>query len=197
MVKNRNIIIITNRKDAILGSIERVLKSKFKVKALFNNEPSVIDLLLNNILLLGIDSLNSSKSKKILNLTKISSAPILVLDSFIENENNKEIIQDLLKLLPKNADLIFNIDNKLIKEICGNTKVSNFTFGFEERADFKASDVHINGGLNFKLNYNGKIIPMWQNHSSNDYAYGALVASCIGIILDFNLVEISELLKKD
>lgn len=194
-MNNRIIIIVTNRKDAILGSIECVLKSKFKVKTLINSEPNVIDLLLNNILLIGIDSLNATKIKKIADLIKSSLSPILVLDGFIENENNKEAIQKLVQLLPKDANLIFNVDNKIIKEICSNTKVSNFTFGFEEKADFKASDVHINGGLNFKLNYSGKIIPIWQNNSDNDYAYGALIASCIGTILGFNLVEISELLK--
>ncbi len=196
-MNNRIIIVITNRKDAVLGSMERVLGSKFIVKTVFNGMPAGEDLLADNVLLVGFDSLDVSRAGEMIDIVKSSSAPILVLDGFVENEGIKEGIQELVKALPKDSNLIFNIDDKLIKEISSNAKESSFTFGFDDKADFKASDVNINGGLNFKLNYNGKIMPMWQNNPDNDYAYGALVASCVGMILGFNLVEISELLKSN
>ncbi len=194
-MQNRIIIIITDRKEAILPPIEAVLKADFRVKIISNSEPNILDLLLNNIFVVGFDHLDARKAKEISNLIELAPAPIFVLDNTAEDDNNKIIIQDLLGQLPKDANLIFNADSDLFNDVCGNQKVSKFTFGFRDGADFKASDPHINGSSNFKLNYSGKIIPIWQDKAGNDYVYGALLASCIGIISGINLVKISELLK--
>ena len=71
-----------------------------------------------------------------------------------------------------------------------------YTFGFQEEADFRASDIKINGGLNFKINYKGNTVPVWLEVPFNkEHVYAALATAAAGEVLDLNLVEISEALK--
>jgi hypothetical protein len=72
-------------------------------------------------------------------------------------------------------------------------------FGFDEKNDVFASDIKLNGGINFKVNYKGAFVPFWTASSADtDYQeqiYPVLSAVCVGTVFGLNLVEISQLLK--
>lgn len=98
------------------------------------------------------------------------------------------------------AHIIYNSDqeeykNKIKEILCEKTD-----FGFNETADFKASDVNITQeAINFKLNFKGNSVPIWlknENYTNNaDEIYIILSAICVGDFLGMNIVEISENLK--
>jgi len=94
--------------------------------------------------------------------------------------------------------LVYNFDKeglRKIREKAPQTKL--LTFGFQEGADFQASDLRQDGGTNFKINYQGKIVPVWLEGSpTREEIYSVLAASAIGVLLVLNLVEISQALKK-
>jgi len=70
------------------------------------------------------------------------------------------------------------------------------SFGFDEKKDVFASDVKVNGGINFKVNYKGSFVPFWTASSDNnnyqEQIFPILAAVCVGTALDLNLVEISQ-----
>jgi len=93
--------------------------------------------------------------------------------------------------------LILNYDDENARKIKKESPIKVLTFGFWAGADLKASDVNINGGINFKINYQGNIVPVWlENLIGKDQIYAALAAAAVGCALGLNLVEISEALKK-
>lgn len=70
------------------------------------------------------------------------------------------------------------------------------TFGFQDGADFQASDIKVNGGTNFKINHKENIVPVWLGGVANqNQIYSALAAVAVGTIFGLNLVEISQALK--
>ena len=69
------------------------------------------------------------------------------------------------------------------------------TFGFQDGADFQASDIKVNGGTNFKINHKGNIVPVWLRGVANqNQIYSALAAVAVGTVFGLNLVEISQAL---
>jgi len=66
------------------------------------------------------------------------------------------------------------------------------------------SDVKVNGGINFKINYKGSIVPFWLVTSPGITAENAqpeiqkaLEMIVVGLINNLNLVEISQALKEE
>jgi len=98
--------------------------------------------------------------------------------------------------LPIGRYLILNYDQENIRKIKENNPDKVLTFGFQEGADFRASDLKINGGINFKINYKENIVPFWlKGGDDKNQIYAALAAACVGTIFDLNLVEISQALR--
>ncbi len=99
--------------------------------------------------------------------------------------------------LSKKKYLILNFDNNSSREIREGTSTTKvLTFGFQDGADFQATNIKENGGTNFKINYQGNTIPIWLNESFNQKEiYSILAAIAVGTIFDLNLVEISQVLK--
>ncbi|GAI57101.1 unnamed protein product, partial [marine sediment metagenome] len=110
--------------------------------------------------------------------------------------------------------LILNFDDETAREIKTETIAHSLTFGFQEGADFQASDIKyqtsegseggkegkaifdLNTGVNFKINYKGNIVPVWlEKLFGKEQIYSALAAVGVGVIFDLNLVEISQALK--
>ncbi len=93
--------------------------------------------------------------------------------------------------------LIYNFDQeglRKIKEKAPDVKL--LSFGFQEGANFQASDLRQNGGTNFKINYQGKIVPIWLiGNLDKEEIYSVLAAAAVGVLLGLNLVEISQALK--
>lgn len=187
-------------------AIYQVLSSKFHPKKFIERVPNIFDVLSNSLFIIETDLKNQKTFKKITSLIKASQLPILVVthlaglpkdfSPFTGSKKEAEEIYKLAQLIPSYGFLILNFDDKTARTIDSITNLKNFTFGFQEGADFRASDVHTNTGTNFKINYKGKIIPVWQEKLiGREYVYSAIATSCVGIALGLNFVEISESLK--
>ena len=105
-------------------------------------------------------------------------------------------LTSLVKNLPLQTNLIFNFDNEIIREIKDIVGLNTLTFGFQEGADLRVTDINFNQETNFKINYQGNIVPVWlEGILGKEQIYDTLAAACVGTILDLNLVEISQALK--
>jgi len=96
--------------------------------------------------------------------------------------------------------LVLNFDEGMsnVRKFKEKTWLQILTFGFKEGADFQATDIKINGDTNFKINYQGKIVPFWlQGVKSHKEIYSVLTAIATGTALNLNLVEISQSLKEE
>jgi len=150
----------------------------------------------NKILIIEAD-FPPSDNRHLTGLIKKSSLPILVVTHTgdIPWEKTKEIIK-LAKILPPHGFLILNSDDETTREVKTESNARSLTFGFQEEADFRASDVKLNTGVNFKINYKGNIVPVWlEKLFSKKQVYSALAAAGVGVVFDLNLVEISQALK--
>lgn len=142
-------------------------------------------------------------------LVKNSSLPILVVTGIGDISCAK--IRELAGLLPVHGFLILDFDDETVREIGAASNAKTLTFGFQE-ADFRASDIKHNGGINFKINYKGNIVPFWLENASegeeNKFSsspfvvtredkeiYYALAAAAAATVFGLNLVEISQTLK--
>lgn len=117
----------------------------------------------------------------------------------------------LLKQLPAQGLGVYNFDNEEVREVGENINANMVSYGFEDGAQVRATDVlfgyelfrdpsgmerKILRGVSFKLNYQGKIIPVRLNHCiGKGQIYSALAVFAIGSYFDLNLVEIAEILK--
>jgi len=139
-------------------------------------------------------------------LLKRSQLPILVVthigdipadkDFFAGDRRETLQIRKLAKILPDRAFLILNFDDETVREIENESLAHSLTYGFQERAGFRASDINLNlTGTNFKMNYEGNIVPFWlKNLFGKEQIYSALTAICLGVVKNINLVEISQAL---
>jgi len=97
--------------------------------------------------------------------------------------------------------VILNIDDKLIKEMKNKVKAEVLTYGFKEEADLRATDViftnHELPGLSFKLNFKGNVVPVrLPGILGIHQIYAILAGAAVGLVFDFNLIEIVEALSK-
>lgn len=137
---------------------------------------------------------------------KNSSLPILVVTHFGEipfdrdyfgaEKEEVEPVLEFAKKLPPFVKLVLNYDDETVREIDDFTNLHSLTFGFSERADIFVSDIKLNRGTNFKVNFKGGFVPFWlENTFGKEQIYGALAVCAIGKFLKMNLVEISQLIK--
>jgi len=99
--------------------------------------------------------------------------------------------------LPIGRYLILNYDEENIRKMKENNPDRVLTFGFQEGADLRASDLKINGGINFKINYKENVVPIWLKEGGDrNQVYAVLAAVCVGTVFDLNLVEISQALRR-
>lgn len=210
LLKRPQVIIVTgNGRACAAQALFQVLRQHFKVKKItkFPQELQFRHILRNEILILETELLNfSAPAEKFNFLFKKSKLPILLITHLGEippdktffaapKEKSREII-NLTKILPPQGYLILNFDDETVREINDLTNAFTLSFGFQEKADLRASDIHINSGTNFKINYQGNIVPIWlENLFGKEQIYSALAAASVGVIFDINLVEISQALK--
>ena len=141
---------------------------------------------------------------------KKSRLPILVVTHIGEYHPEKEFfageieqspgIRKLAETLPAFACLILNFDDETVRDIKNQSRAHPLTFGFGMRSDVRVTDIVLTQfpalGTNFKINYDGNIVPIWlENLFGKENIYAALAAAAVGKILGLNLVEISEALK--
>lgn len=204
--KKPKIIIITGRGKACAAeAIFQVLRPHFKVGKLTNFPHSLSfgQILGKEIL---IFETRIEKAENFNFLIKRASLPILLLthigdipfdnDFFAGDREKITEIRKLARILPSQGYLILNFDDETVREIKDETNLQELTFGFQEGADFRATDINLNSGTNFKINYKGNIVPIWlEKLFGKEQIYASLSAVSIGVIFDLNLVEISQLLK--
>jgi len=179
-------------KEAIL----QVLKGRFKIG--------------EEILIFATDLRESSEIERFEFLMKQSSLPILIVThlsnpplertSWTSDEIRTKQIKKIIKFLSVKGFLILNFDDKTVRELRTETQVRPLTLGFQEGADFQASDLNVRtgAGVNFKINYKGNIVPVWlKQFLGKEQIYAALTATCLGTILGLNLIEISQALKEE
>ncbi len=138
---------------------------------------------------------------------KKSNLPVLIVTHigdippdklFFDGDREKTVkIRELAKVLPAKGFLVLNFDDETVREIKNNTKANVLTYGFQERADFKASDINIDiEGTNFKINFRERIIPFWfKRLFGKEHIYSILAAASLSEINNINLVKTSQNLK--
>lgn len=218
--KKPKIIIVTgNGRETTAEAIFCLLNQNFKVAKFQERAPDILSICKKEILIFESDLKKNRTAKDFKFLVKKSQLPILVITQFGDIPpvapsgeprpqsgrdkdffagDKKDIIQSrkLAKILPAQGYLILNFDDETVREIGEETDLKGITFGFQEGADFRATDINLNSGTNFKINYKGNIVPVWlETLFGKEQIYSALAAAAVGTVLGFNLVEISSSLK--
>lgn len=125
------------------------------------------------------------------------------LEFFGTMTNIKKEKQVLIENLDKMGLAVLNFDNELTREMAEASKARVLTYGLKEGADLQAQDIIFNftrgnyelSGVNFKLNYQGSIVPVFMNNIMTETAlYAALAGAAVGLYFDLNLVEIGQAL---
>lgn len=209
LIKQPKLIIVTGRgrscaAEAVLCVLKRQFKIKRVIKTLSLSE--IFPVLGDEVLILESDLKGKNVFKKIKGLTKKASLSILVVsnigeisadESFFAGEKEgARRAAELAKALPPQSRLVLNFDDETVREIGDNCVSRSITFGLQEQAGLQASDIRLNEGTNFKINYRGNIVPVWlKNLFGKEQIYSALAAAASAVCLDMNLVEVSQALK--
>lgn len=109
----------------------------------------------------------------------------------------------LIKALDSSGVAILNFDDKIVLEMKGKTRAHIFTYGFEDGAMIMAFEEQNNFyndgdflGIRFKLDFEGKIVPVKiKNVYGKPAVYACLAATVVGNVLGMNLVEIVKALE--
>jgi len=205
LLKRPRVIIVGGKGSACATeAIFQVLKQYFRTEKISKDRKlTILDIFKNEVLILEVDSESVSLARF---LIKKSSLPVLVVThvgeipfdcDFFAGEKEKTIqAYKLAKKLPAQGYLILNFDDETVREIKFESVAHSLTFGLQEGADFQVTDIKLNRGTNFKINYRGNIVPIWlEKLFGKEQIYSAQAAVCTGVIFNLNLVEISQALK--
>jgi hypothetical protein len=173
-------------------AIFQVLRKFFKV-AKISKSPSFKEIRENQILVFELSNSIAARSLKF--WLKNSSQPILVITD--SKELSQKELENLAKVLPTFGYLIVNFDDETARKLGDQLNVYNLTFGFNQGADLFATDCHFaKGGVTFKLNFKGNILPIWLPYlSDKNNILGVLAALSLSQVFNLNLVEVSQILK--
>jgi UDP-N-acetylmuramoyl-tripeptide--D-alanyl-D-alanine ligase len=109
----------------------------------------------------------------------------------------------LIKSLKSSSFAILNGDDELVAQMESSTKAHVLMFGLDQDLALSASKPAYSyqtgkpDGISFKLNYDGKNIPIRLKHILGEhYVYAALAGVAVGIAFKLNLVEIAQALEE-
>ncbi len=134
-------------------------------------------------------------------ITAISYSHLEYFGSLVNIKKEKQV---LIENLDNKGLAILNYDNESAREMAGASKAKVLTYGLKAGADLQAQDIVYNftkgnyelSGLNFKMNHQGSIVPVFMdNVMSETVLYAALAAAAVGLYFGMNLVEIAAALK--
>jgi len=125
------------------------------------------------------------------------------LEFFKNMENVIREKQVIISHLPPTGWAILNYDDEEVALMRNKTEAKILTYGLSEKADLKAVEIILDQewendkykikGLRFKVNYTGSIVPVFlPNIIARSQVYSVLSAIAVGVVLDLNLIEISE-----
>ncbi len=201
-IKRPKVIIVTGKaKEIATEAIYQVLKSHFKVKKK-TRVPGFLDLFGEKSFIVKTD-LNTLDKKDLKGLIKATSLSVLVIthigeippgsDFFTGDRKETKKARKLAKEFPTEGFMLLNYDDESAREIGDKSNANILTFGLEKEADFYITDVKINKGTNFKINYKGNTVPVWQGKTfGKEQVYTATVAVGCGVIFGLNFVQISK-----
>ena len=131
-------------------------------------------------------------------ITRIGEMPVHV-EFFTSPQALAKEKSYLASALKPSGTLILNADDPVVRDMGDRTKTVIKTYGFDESADFRASNMRviygeiskIPEGISFKLDYDGKILPVRLSGVLGKQAiYASLVALVIGDVLNINLLSV-------
>jgi len=202
-LKKPKIIVVTGSSRQVAAeAIFQVLKPHFKVKKI-SGAALPLDLQISEILIFEAEDIDIKKFEPFLKnsqpgvlvITQVGDIP-LDFDVFAGEKEKVKEAEKLAKSLPSQDYLVLNYDDETVREMDDFTNLQTLTFGFDNNAQFYASDLKLNGGTNFKVNHKGNSVPVWLNRLfGKEQVYAALVGTAIGTIFNLNLVDISQALK--
>ena len=124
------------------------------------------------------------------------------IEFFKTIENIAKEKRILIESLASDGYAVLNADDELVMEMGNRTKAQVLTYGLDENAIVNASNPIYNyeknkpEGISFKLNYDGKNVPIrLKNLLASHYVYAALAAVSVGTIFKINLIDIAEALE--
>jgi len=110
----------------------------------------------------------------------------------------------LIESLDENGLAVLNFDDEKVKALAGKTRAKILSYGFAEDAKLRAINFDLNigadplmSGAAFKIEYDGKIIPIRKEGVLGHHQlYPMLAAIAVGSQMGLNLIEAIEGLKK-
>ena len=126
------------------------------------------------------------------------------LEYFGSLQNIKKEKQVLIERVSRKGLSILNYDNEAARSMAEVSPARVLSFGLMPGADIIAQDLHYHfqdasydiAGLNFKLNYEGSIVPVeMPNILGESGIYAALAAAAVALHFGLNLMEIANALR--
>ncbi|MFA6995040.1 MAG: Mur ligase family protein [Patescibacteria group bacterium] len=136
-------------------------------------------------------------------VTGVSYSHLEYFGSLLGIKKEKQVLIENITSQHNRGLAVLNYDNDSTRDMATVSKARVLTYGLQAGADLRAQDVVFNfakgnyelSGLNFKLNYNGSVVPVFMPQVMTESAiYAALAAAAVGIYFDLNLVEIARVL---
>lgn len=197
------IIVVGNGRTCAAQAIFWILDRYFKTKKVSGRGLGILDVLTKEILVFEGDFEDKSRINF---LIEKSSLPILAVthsvvppkdkQTFLGDKEKVEQMRQLAKSIPNHGYLLLNFDDEAVRRLKPENGVGFLTFGFQEGADFQATDINLGEGTNFKISYKGNTVPFWIKESySKEQIYTALAVAACGAIFGLNLVDISQSFK--
>lgn len=140
-------------------------------------------------------------------VTGVSSSHLEFFKNLSHIKEEKEV---LVKNTKKEGTVILNSDNPYALGMKENSQSQVLTFGLKNQADFTAQEINFNyekasekeefninnlKGINFKLKYNGSVVPIYLQETINKSTiYAVLSALAVSQILNFNILETAQAL---
>jgi len=162
-----------------------------------NNYPPIL------ILEMGVDRIGDMKY--LMSIVKphigiVTGVSHSHLEHFENVENIKKEKQNLITNLTKNGLAVLNYDNEWTKMMLKESRHKVLSYGFEDGADILGQEVSFTSlkdgkgiaGINFKVNYNGSIVPFNIPDAVGYPAiYAILAAVAVGVYYQINLIDIA------
>lgn len=133
-------------------------------------------------------------------VTSVSYSHLEYLGSVDNVRKEKQV---LIENLDNKGLAILNYDNELTRSMAEASRAKVLTYGLQDGANLQAQDIVFNftkgtyelSGLNFKMNYDGAVVPVFMPEVMTESAlYAALAAAAVGLYFDLNLIEIAQAL---